>query len=184
MGKKKKKAKIPRSLQKKRRERERAKSAIQRSQDNLIAKAKSKSANVVVSPSNATKMSEVIMEFAEPYLERATTMEDQKKALTMAIAMWNLSMLPKGKRAEEIEKLLGKLGGPEADPREDAESKKLIQFFMDRKEKLFPDIERLILNYDMVETPQGVHLNVVSTVSEKRAALTGSEKDKGNTDAG
>ncbi len=184
MGKKKKKAKIPRSLQKKRRERERAKSAIQRSQDNLIAKAKSKSANVVVSPSNATKMSEVIMEFAEPYLERATTMEDQKKALTMAIAMWNLSMLPKEKRAEEIEKLLGKLGGPEADPREDAESKKLIQFFMDRKEKLFPDIERLILNYDMVETPQGVHLNVVSTVSEKRAALTGSEKDKGNTDAG
>jgi hypothetical protein len=185
MGKK-KKAKIPRSLQRKRRERKRSKNAVQKSQDNLISKAKARSStrNVVVSPSEVPKMSEVIMEFAEPLMEHAKTMQDQKKVLTMAIALWNLSMLPHEKRAEEIETLIENLGGTEADPREDVENRNLVQLFMKRKDELFQDIERFILDYDMVETPEGVHLNVVSSLSEGETALMESKKNKGKIDSG
>jgi hypothetical protein len=180
MGKK-KKAKIPRSLQRKRRERNRKQDTVRKSRDKLIAKARARSrgGDVVVFPSEV-KMSEVIIEFAEPLMERAMNYEDEKKALTMAIGLWNLSVLPLEKRAEEIETLIGALGGSESDPENDAENRNLIQLFIDRKERLFPDIERLILDYDMVETPKGLHLNVVSSLSEKEAKLAESGMDQNN----
>src|SRR5688572_8954747 len=39
------------------------------------------------------KMSEVLLEFADPYLEHAHSFEDQQKTLTFAVIAWNLSLM-------------------------------------------------------------------------------------------
>jgi hypothetical protein len=35
---------------------------------------------------------------------------------------------------------------------------------MKRKKTLFPEIKRVILDYEYVETPKGFHINVVSNI--------------------
>ena len=35
---------------------------------------------------------------------------------------------------------------------------------MERKKTLFPDFKRVILDYEYVETPKGIHINVVSNI--------------------
>jgi len=48
-------------------------------------------------------MSEVLGAFVEPYWEMATTYEDYKKLISLAIIAWNTALLPKEKRKQVLE---------------------------------------------------------------------------------
>lgn len=119
--------------------------------------------NLVLQNYPVQKMSEVIISYAKPMLDAAGSYKNKKSALALAIIFWNLSFLPDQDRKEGIEKLLPNLC-PHANDEELQERRDFVSYFIQRKESLFPDNERLILDYEITDTTYGFHLDVVSTV--------------------
>jgi hypothetical protein len=50
------------------------------------------------------------------------------------------------------------------DSRLSENEKGVLNFLMERKKVFFPEIKRVILDYEYVETPKGFHINVVSNI--------------------
>jgi len=116
--------------------------------------------------SNQVKMSEVILDFAQPLLDAAQTDVEQFKAIELAIMVWNISMLPEinqKKRIEEIKAVT--FVGNQADWKEDDE---VFTYLLQRRKSFYSGINRIIMDYDIIETPQGFHLNVVSNIIRDR----------------
>ena len=67
--------------------------------------------NVVVEPEGQAKMSEVILDFAEPILDECENEEAEKIAIAMAILIWNLSLLLEKDQDREILKMCSQLAG-------------------------------------------------------------------------
>lgn len=106
-------------------------------------------------PQGIKKMSEVLLEFADPYLNHAQDFEDSKKVLTMAGLAWNLSIMDSPEMVKKFE-----------DISSDFQSNfyELVQLMIKRKKTHYGAIKRLILDMDYIQTSHGPHLNVVSTV--------------------
>lgn len=117
-----------------------------------------KGRKVAIETSNPQKMSEIIIDYAEPLLEISTTDKDQEKAVIMAITLWNLAILKENERQDMIDSLNPLLLQGD-DP---ADLNQIIDYFMERKQLLYPDVNRMILDYDCVHTTDRLHLNVVS----------------------
>jgi hypothetical protein len=168
MTNRKKKSKIPRRLKKKIQERKRLKKAIFDSQEKLLQRVKDESIDggkeFLIAPPNMTKMSEIIIDYARPLLNAAKNDEEQKKALSIAIAIWNLSLYPKEMQSEYIGKITEIMTASRKDSELSENEKEVLNFLMKRKKTLFPEIKRVILDYEYVETPKGFHINVVSNI--------------------
>jgi hypothetical protein len=80
--------------------------------------------------------------------------------------VWNISMLPEinqKKRIEEIKAVT--FVGNQADWKEDDE---VFTYLLQRRKSFYSGINRIIMDYDIIETPQGFHLNVVSNIIRDR----------------
>ena len=169
MAKSKKIQKISKSKKKWLRERKRTKNAIQDSQKKLLQKVKEKSldngSDIRVASPDTEKMSEIIIHFAKPLLDLAKNDTEEKKAITFAILLWNLSLLPETEKMKYREQILKASGvTPDTAPSLVAASNKIMDELLERKKSLFPDINRSIIDYDLIKTPKGLHLNIVSNI--------------------
>ena len=80
----------------------------------------------------------------------------------MSITLWNYSIAQESqnhdseglKKFEEKLKLL----------MTDAELRRLMRCMLNRKRQMYPDIKRIIVNYELTETSDGFHLSVASTI--------------------
>ena len=61
---------------------------------------------ILIEPSGEEKMSEVLTDFVEPYLEFADTDEAHRKLLTLAVMAWNASFLPEKEQQDMINRVL------------------------------------------------------------------------------
>lgn len=61
---------------------------------------------IVIEPCGEVKMSEVLMDFVEPYRELADAEEAYRKLLTLAVMAWNASFLPEKEQQDMIERVL------------------------------------------------------------------------------
>ena len=104
-------------------------------------------------------MSDVLMEFIEPYAEFATTDEEFGKLIPIAVVAWNAAILPPRERQEMIDNIIDA-----AIPMAKEDAKAIIEEMMKRKEKDFAQNRRMILNYQITKTREGRHLAVVSTM--------------------
>lgn len=118
---------------------------------------------ILVDLSAVQKMSEVILDFAEPLLSMASNDEEIKKSIGLAILIWNLSLLPTEGQSEQLEQFWPSLQADSGDEHvEDARS--IVASLLKRKELHFQDHKRAILDYHISDTRDGLHLDVVSTV--------------------
>jgi hypothetical protein len=93
------------------------------------------------------KLSEAIERIAQPLLDSARDDADRRLSVLIATACWNLSLMPKDERPAHIKDLLDKSIKPGQSPRE---VEQMIEAFISRKESLFPDDKRVVLNYTFV----------------------------------
>jgi hypothetical protein len=107
------------------------------------------------------KMSEIILEFAEPTLVLAENFEEQKSALSLAMIAWNMSLMDD--YTSQMESLI-KNGKRVLDKHFASDISSIIQFLVQRKLTFYADIRRTVLDYDIVNTDEGLQLNVVSTL--------------------
>lgn len=119
---------------------------------------------IVENPQGEAKMSEVLEDFALPYLKSAKTYEQQKKMITLAAIAWNMALMPETERESAIEELLEQTAKNQ-EARQDTRG--LLEQLIARKQEMFAEIQRTIVDFQFVDTGDGFHLSVASTVSSK-----------------
>jgi hypothetical protein len=112
------------------------------------------------------KMSEVIIEFLEPYQEYATTYETQRILTMLGLSAWNASLLSEDEAQAMIDDIT------KAQPR--AVRKKMIgiiEELMERKKKYFAEYTRPVIDYHLADDGDEWHLSVASleTMPKSRA---------------
>jgi hypothetical protein len=114
-------------------------------------------------PEGEVRMSAVIAELAEPLLkEHGKTAERAEAIIALAIAAWNKSMFPPDKQAviekDLIDSFVPKDGSAEAI----GGALYIMETLEARRNKLFPDLRKIIVDYDLEFSGRGLTLNVTS----------------------
>ncbi len=126
----------------------------------LFAKGLLAGRQIVPPPRGDKKMSQVLIEFIEPYTDDADSDESFKKLLTIAIIAWNASLLPDKEREDLIDKTITIL-----QPELRQDMKGILERMIQRKGAHFGHIRRMIIDYQIEMATKGWHVIVASTLS-------------------
>lgn len=116
---------------------------------------------VVPTPRGTEKMSEVLDEFVDPYMDPNGSLEEMRKLYTMGVAAWNAALFSGAKREELLEDLARTLP-PEA--RRDF--RMVIEPMIQRKLRYFAANQRCIFDFNLEDRPSGPYLQVMATLPE------------------
>src|ERR1700733_11779917 len=136
--------------------------SIETSQDrlarNFLAEHGQQETILVHNPQGVRKMSEVLLDFAQPLLDNADNFESQQKAIIIAALAWNLSLSNPVSRMFELRKLFREvsIGASTED------FKQVLKGLIIRKKEKFSDVRRLILDWKLIRSNGRLHLDVVS----------------------
>lgn len=106
-------------------------------------------------------MSEVILDFVEPYTEHAETYKALNSLLMLAIIAWNTALLPRNEHKGMIDRPIADLSLPRAERKE---LRGLMADLIERKNKYFADYTRPIMDYQLTEAKNGYHLSIASSL--------------------
>jgi hypothetical protein len=123
----------------------------------------------IPTPEGEARMSAVILEVAEPLLKRhGKTPERAKAVIMLVVAGWNKAMLPPDKQPtlekELIDRLVPQHGSAEAI----AVAVDIMDTAADRREELFPDLRKIIVDYEVEIGGGRLTLNVTSAPIPER----------------
>jgi hypothetical protein len=109
---------------------------------------------------SANKLSAVILEYAEPLINVADESELEERAIRMSITLWNASLLPKQKALETIEPALDDMAN--GDQLLKSEFYMTFEMMYNRKQSLFSNDKRFIVDYTLEENDESFNLRVAS----------------------
>lgn len=111
------------------------------------------------------KMSEVLLEFAEPLLDGAVDDSDYRAGIGFAVMFWDLALLPEEEQPEALKHMARDLGKTSRsnDPEIVEYFQRIGKMLLLRKKALFPDITRAILDYEIVGKGETIQLLITST---------------------
>jgi hypothetical protein len=132
-------------------------------QAKLLKKFEGSGKKIVVEPSGAVKMSDVIQDFAEPLLLESVTDAEVKDAIKFSILVWNASLVPSPERENVVETLIKELSNPDLPDRTES-VKSYIDMLLERKKDLFPDIDRTIVDCQFSGSGSKLRLDVASSL--------------------
>ena len=104
------------------------------------------------------KMSDIIMDFVDPYLDGDEGSEYLDKAIGIATIAWNAALVPEGERRLMLDSALRELPSADAVP-----LAIVLDRMIQRKQERFQANKRTIIRHHIAETEDGLHLSVVST---------------------
>jgi hypothetical protein len=123
-----------------------------------------KDVKLVMNQGEIVKMSEVLEDFVEPYTDDTLNKHGLEMLFSMGILAWNIALVPKEKRSEMVNEAFLSIM-PNSDPDDIAFGKDLVEQLIDRKEKLFADNQRMIMNFELQYVSRGeYHISVASTM--------------------
>ncbi len=111
------------------------------------------------------EMSEVLLDFAEPLLENIGDDRYFEQAVTFSALCWNLALAPLQEQRAHLNDALDAMAGFDLFKRHGIQQN--IQMLLNRKEALFADDKRLIVDYEVVQEETGPRLLVISTPVEE-----------------
>ena len=153
-----------RKREKKKNKKRKVKSAQARFIEKVTKSNKLPVSKMIVDPKGEAKMSEVILDFAKPFLDKCEDEESEKKAIGLAILIWNVSLFPKKKRDQEIENFCSGLS-PSENANDFAALMNYVDILLERKKVYYPDNKRAIISYQMSGSGKNRRLDVASTLS-------------------
>ena len=119
--------------------------------------------DVIIEPEGYEKMSDVLNEFIEPYLETVNNISDYKSLVMMSVIAWDVSLLPIDKQEEGLESMTSELFA-DAPAEIENDMRSIINKLIARKNKYFSSIKRFIVDYTVRDTGRDYHLSVVSSL--------------------
>jgi len=111
-------------------------------------------------PPRQRKMSEVLLDFADPILEDLDD-RDFKAAIAFSSLCWNLALLRSEDQRTHLNDAIEAIA--ESEPFKHRKIQPYVRMLVDRKKALFADDKRLIIDYKVVEEAAGPRLLVMST---------------------
>lgn len=122
---------------------------------------------LLMEPPGEVKMSEVLEAFVEPFLEFAETTEAMRRLFAVAMLAWNVSFFSEEERQEMIEEFIETaISSPTPEEREDIQE--IVAVLLKRKKELFPEYNRKIISFELVDTGEEYRLLVASTLDQVR----------------
>jgi hypothetical protein len=119
---------------------------------------------LVMNQGEAVKMSEVLENFVSPYTDVAYNKQGLEMLFSMGILAWNIALMPEEKRIEMVNQAFSATM-PNEDPESVAVGKNLVTELIERKERLFADNRRMIMNFELQYVARGdYHISVASTM--------------------
>jgi hypothetical protein len=120
---------------------------------------------IVTNPEGEVKMSEVLEKFVEPYLDTAKSSSDRRSLIGIAVTAWNLALMPENERQSFIDKFIVEMFN-QKDTHIIQDIREILDEMVARKLEFFPDVKRLIVEFQLQETRNKFHLSVASTLTE------------------
>jgi len=117
---------------------------------------------VSANPQGSEKMSAVILEYAEPLMEAAENVEQQNKAVAMAIICWNASLIDEEHRDRIVAGAFAETG-----EMEDSGVQEVIEFMLSRKEELFSHNKKMVVDWFVKDKGDQLVLEVATTVPKQ-----------------
>ena len=109
------------------------------------------------------KMSEIILELADPLLDGdVSNPKEVDFIVQLTIAAWNKSMFPANRQVAMEKEIIDALVPPDGDAEQVATIIQSIEIVDDRRLKLFPNLRRFVVDYDLQVSEGRVALNVLS----------------------
>ena len=115
-------------------------------------------------------MSEVILDLADPLLDGdVSNPKEVDFIVQLTIAAWNKAMFSADRQAAMEKDIIDTLVPPDGDAEEVGTIVQALDIVEERRKKLFPNLRRYVLDYDLHVSEGRVALNVVSeSMSEYR----------------
>ena len=109
------------------------------------------------------KMSEVILDLADPLLDGdVSNPKEVDFIVQLTIAAWNKAMFPADRQAAMEKDIIDTLVPPDGDAEQVGTIIQAMEIVDDRRKKLFPNLRRFVLDYDLRVSERRVALNVIS----------------------
>jgi len=129
--------------------------AIKKDSDNEV--------KIVKNDPNIAKMSDVLKEFAHPYVKAAKNKKQLQHLYGTVVAAWNLAIIPEEERISILDEIflqeVENLGAEDA-----VIGKAVIESLIQRKQKYFADNNRTVLDFQLTYLGQDeYHLAVMSS---------------------
>lgn len=123
-----------------------------------------KDVKLIVNQGEIVKMSEVLEDFVEPYIDDRLDKHGLEMLFSMGIMAWNIALMPAEKRVEMVNEAFSAIM-PASDAADVEFGKDLIEQMVDRKDKFFADNQRMIMNFELQYVSRGeYHISVASTM--------------------
>ena len=113
----------------------------------------------VVTRRTGRKVSEILMEFAQPWLDEARNDDQRKAVIGLAVLAWNAAMIPEPEQCEGY--LLEKL---------EASGMAILKGMIARKLALYPEETRPILDYQITGAQDKLRVEVVFSLLPQEIA--------------
>ena len=135
---------------------------------NLMKEVKAKTGftKTLVNPEGELSISDAISEIIEPYRGVAQGYEAFHKLVTVACAAWNATILPADKRESMLADMRNAM--PDQQSREDFTA--IVKELMKRKKMLYPNVNRMIVQFKVTNRKNDYHIAIASTMENKETA--------------
>jgi hypothetical protein len=131
-------------------------------------------------PFESVKLSAALIELCAEFEPENLSTKEFDNLIALAAVAWNIGVLPKEERIEKLTAFIDAMPSMrqelenELSPVVNADSKEthlspakttlhFLGSLIQRKDELFPDDKRLIVNFNVKDSPKGPHLTVTST---------------------
>jgi hypothetical protein len=112
------------------------------------------------------KISEVFLEFIEPYEKDAPTEDAFEKLLAIAVVAWNAAVLG-GEEGQHLIDVTVSAIAKSAGKKWGEDAKGIIAMMRQRKENFFADDKRYIMEYRWAKLEDGHHLTVAALIKDQ-----------------
>ena len=127
--------------------------------------------NTVMAAPGQVKMSEVLMDFIEPYREYLDTEEEYRSFFDLAITTWNLSLLSEEEWEAIIEETIS-MAYSEEEEEWAMELREIMYNLIFRKQLYFSEYNREIIDYEILDRGKGdLRISVMSTPNLENFSL-------------
>ena len=116
---------------------------------------------VIDTPAGHKKMSEVLMEFIEPYSEHGDTETRLRNLLSIAALAWNAGLLPERERPGVVDQIVNT-----APPEVRSGLRFMVENMIHRKLSQFGSNKRIIAEFTVNFTGRKMNIHVLSSLDE------------------
>jgi hypothetical protein len=117
----------------------------------------------IPTPEGEPRMSAVILQLAEPLLrQHGKTAERAQAIISLAIAAWNKSMFPPDKQPSVENDLIDCFVPKDGSAEAVGVAVSIMDLIAERREKLFPHLRKLVVDYELDISSGRLTLNVTS----------------------